>query len=69
MRIDPELLDPATLARVIEEFVTRDGTDLTDVAHKTEQVLRQLRSGTVVLTYDEELETCNIVAADEVDGE
>lgn len=65
MRIDHEQLEPGTLARVVEEFVTRDGTDLADAPAKVEQVLRQLRAGKVVLTYDEEQETCNIIAAEE----
>jgi uncharacterized protein YheU (UPF0270 family) len=36
MRISPTLLSPAALRAVVEEFVTRDGTDHTSVERRIE---------------------------------
>ncbi len=46
---------------LVEEYVTRDGTELTDADLKVEQVSRLLESGKLVITYDEETGTCNII--------
>ena len=54
IRIPYERLPSATLRSVIEEFVTRDGTEMTDSAVKIESVLRQLRSGEVEVWFDSE---------------
>jgi len=56
---------PATLRSVVQEFVTRDGTDHSPVEPKIERVLRQLESGVVKLYFDDETQTCNIVVAEE----
>ena len=61
IRIPCERLPSATLHSVIEEFVTRDGTEMTDSAVKIESVLRQLRSGEVEVWFDSETRTCNIL--------
>ena len=60
-RIPPELLDRETLRSVIEEFVTRDGTNLVEAEVKIAQVEEQLRRGVVALWFDEETRTCNIL--------
>jgi len=57
-------LSPEALRGVIEEFVTRDGTEFSDVAVKVEQVRRQLEQGTAVIVYDPNTRTCNVVPAD-----
>jgi uncharacterized protein YheU (UPF0270 family) len=54
-------LSRAALQAVVEEFVTRDGTDRTSVEQRIEVVLRQLEAGRVELHFDDESETCNIV--------
>ena len=46
---------------LIEEFVSRDGTDFTDLDQKIQNVKAQLNEGTIVIVFDEESETCNIV--------
>jgi len=55
---------PATLNALIEEFVTRDGTDYGDIetsmATKVQQVINQLERKEVFIVYSEEYETCNI---------
>jgi uncharacterized protein YheU (UPF0270 family) len=57
-------LSPETLAEVVEEYVTRDGTEQTDAAVKAASVLRRLESGELSLVYDPESESCNIVPSD-----
>ena len=59
-------LSPEALRGVIEEFVTRDGTEMTDADAKIVQVRRQLEQGDVVITYDLKTKTCNIVEAETV---
>ena len=46
-----EQLPPATLAAVVEEFVTRDGTEMTEL----------LRRGEVEVWFDQVTKTCNIL--------
>ena len=64
MIIPYEKLSPAALRGLIEEAVTRDGTELTDAEVKIVQVMRQLERGTVVITYDLDTGTCQLVSAD-----
>jgi len=64
LRIPPESLSPDTLEALIEEFVTRHGTDLTDAATKSAQVRAQLKSGEVFIAFDEKTESANIVPKD-----
>ncbi|MCP3979211.1 MAG: YheU family protein [bacterium] len=60
-------LSPEALAAVVEEFVTRDGTEHTDAELKVEHVLRALDRGDLVLVYDSDSETCNILQPDQID--
>jgi len=68
MVISHRELSPEALAGVIEEHVTRDGTELTDVASKTAEVLLRLDRGELVLVYDPGSASCNIVTPDQPDG-
>jgi uncharacterized protein len=61
MRIPHAQLSPAALRAIVEEFVTRDGTDHSSVEPRVEIVLRHLEAGRVELHFDDETETCNIV--------
>ncbi len=63
MRIPHTKLVPATLRAVVEDFVTRDGTDYSSVEQRVENVLEQLKVGRVELHFDDQTETCNIVTA------
>jgi uncharacterized protein len=65
MRIPPTLLSPTALRAVVEEFVTRDGTDDSSIERRIETVLRQLDTGIVELHFDDETQTCNILPVDE----
>ena len=52
IRIPPEQLSPETLRGVIEECVTRDGTELTEARTKVEEVFALLRLGEVEIWFD-----------------
>ena len=64
IQIPCDALSPDVLTALIEEFVSRDGTDLSDASVKIAQVRTQLKSGHVIIVYDEETESANIVAKD-----
>jgi len=63
-------LSAAALAGLIEEFVTRNGTDSGYTGGSLEEnvamVRRQLDAGQAVIVYDERLESWNIVPADDL---
>lgn len=65
MEIPLEQLNAATVDGLIEEFVTRDGTDYgaeeVELAQKKADVARLLRSGEVVIVFDPASETSSIV--------
>jgi uncharacterized protein len=65
-----EQLSPETLNGVIEEFVTRDGTDYglvePELEQKIDRVLKQLKSGDAFIVYDEVTMTTNIVRKEDV---
>jgi uncharacterized protein len=69
LKIPYDQLNPETLHGVIEEFVTRDGTDYGEVEvlleTKISQVLYQLKSGKAVIVFDQATETCNILRSDD----
>jgi len=62
-------LSAKALKGVIEEFITRRGTDYSAVEvsfdTKFKQVKNQLKHGTAVLLFDDETETTNIFLADD----
>ena len=64
LQVPPDRLSPAALDGLIEEFVTRHGTDLAESSDKAGQVRRLLEDGEVVIVFDEETESCNIVRKD-----
>ncbi len=59
-------LAPEVLLRLIEEFVTRDGTDYGAVertlTEKVAVVMRQLETGEVAILVDADQDTIDIVA-------
>jgi len=61
MRILHKQLSLAAIRAIVEEFVTRDGTDDTPVEPRVASVLRQLDAGCVELHFDGESKSCNIV--------
>jgi uncharacterized protein YheU (UPF0270 family) len=64
-RIPPGDLSPEALRSLVEEFVTRDGTDYgaveRGVDEKIARVLAQLASGEACIVFDPETESANIV--------
>ena len=68
--IPPDQLRADVLRGLIEEFVTRDGTDYGAVEQSVEQklaaVIAQLESGEAQLVFDPETETANIVPGREL---
>jgi len=60
-------LSPETLSKVIEDLVTRDGTDYGDVEKTLEQksaaLMRQLESGEAKLVVDLATETIGLMTA------
>lgn len=61
IRIPHQQLSPDTLDGLIEEFVTRNGTDLTEAPRSIEQVRKLLDQGKAIITFDEDEESCNIL--------
>lgn len=65
-------LQSDTLNAVVEEFVTRPGTDYGErersLDAKIDDVMRQLRRGEAKLVFDPETGTVNIVPADPRSG-
>lgn len=62
-------LEKDTLHTLLEEIVTRDGTDYGAVEistlRKIEQAIHQLQKGYIFLMYDNETQTCGLVLAEE----
>jgi uncharacterized protein YheU (UPF0270 family) len=61
-------LSPEALQGLIEEFVTREGTDSgytqKSLEENVEMVKRQLQRGEAFIVYDEAMGTANIVSKD-----
>ena len=70
MIIPWQSLSQDALQGIIEDYVTREGTDYGgqefSLARKVEQVLAQLQQSRVVIVFDAELESCSIMSADQV---
>ena len=68
MIIPSEKLSTEALQALIEEFVTRDGTDTgyekKSLENDVAMVKRQLKRGDVVIVYDQSTKTSNIVPKD-----
>jgi len=58
-------LSEEALQALIEDFVTRDGTDYgwedMSTQEKAEHLLAQLRSGKLLISYNQELQSCGLV--------
>ena len=62
-------LSPQALEGVIDEFISREGTDYGAIEAPREmkftQVKQKLQAGAAVLVFDDETETTNILLADD----
>lgn len=65
MQIPPDMLSPEALRGIAMEFVSREGTDYGhqnwDMDTKVAQVLRQIDRGDVVIYYNTQTQTCNLL--------
>lgn len=65
LEIPLERIPPETLRSMLEEFVTREWSELADgeytLERKIEQVLEQLRNKRAMIVYDQASETWNII--------
>lgn len=68
--IPPEQLSPEALQGLLEEFVTREGTDYGEnefsLNEKVNHVRAQLRGGSAKIAFDPRSETCTIVSCDDL---
>ncbi len=66
MNIPYQELEAETLRAIIEEFISREGTDYGaheySLEQKVQQVRNQLERGDVVLNFDPETESCDLQA-------
>ncbi len=66
--VPPDALRPETLRGIVEEFVTREGTDYGNAAYSLEEkvshVMRQLDRGEAQLSFDPVSATISIVSRD-----
>lgn len=69
MEIPRDRIDPETLHAIVEEFVTREGTDYGDRVYSLEEkvahVLAQLERGEVCVLFDPATETITLASRDE----
>lgn len=66
MIIPHSLLEQETLCRLIEEYVSREGTDNgydQDLASRVAQVRTALETGEAVIVFDSDSQSANIVLA------
>jgi uncharacterized protein YheU (UPF0270 family) len=66
VELEPDQLSPDALRGLVEEYVSREGTDYGEgdwtLEDKVSQVLRQLERGEARIVFDLELESASIVA-------
>jgi len=64
MNIPFQELEAETLTAVIEEFISREGTDYgvyeITLEQKVQQVKNQLQRGEIVVTFDPESQSCDL---------
>ena len=72
MIVPYEKLSPEALRGLIEEFVTRPGTDTGytegSLEGNVEMVMMQLKLGDVLVVYDAALQTANLIPKDDLKG-
>ncbi|MDP3816922.1 YheU family protein [Pseudomonas sp.] len=72
MLIPSNMLETDTLTRLIEDFVTRDGTDNGDetpLPTRIQRVRRALDKGEAVIVFDPESQQCQLALKREVPKE
>ena len=72
MLIPHDLLESATLENLLEDFVTREGTDNGDetpLDTRVERARRALKRGEAVIVFDPESQQCQLMLKSEVPKE
>lgn len=73
MKIPYQELADDTLTAIIEEFITREGTDYGEYEYSLEQkvtqVKRQLHRGEVCVSFDPQSQSCHIRPVEECEEE
>ncbi|UIP34390.1 YheU family protein [Stutzerimonas kunmingensis] len=72
MLIPHDQLEPDTLTRLIEDFVTRDGTDNGDetpLETRVTRVRRALEKGEAVIVFDPDSQQCQLALRRDVPRE
>lgn len=72
MIIPPQLLEPETLVRLLEDFVTREGTDNgddTSLEERVRRVRQALDKGVAVIVFDPLSEQCQLMLRQDVPRE
>ncbi|MCY1244338.1 hypothetical protein D3C76_899660 [compost metagenome] len=72
MLIPYDLLEPATLDNLLEDFVTREGTDNGDetpLPTRVERARHALKRGEAVIVFDPESQQCQLMLKSEVPKE
>ena len=68
LKIPHKDISPDTLRNLIEEFVTRDGTDYGEnevlLEHRFAQIVHKLESDDLLIVFDETSETCELISAE-----
>ncbi len=66
VQIPCDQLEPEILRALVEEFITREGTDYGEwevpLEKKIVEVVEQLKTGKAVIIYDQISQTCNILS-------
>lgn len=70
IRVPYERLSADALESIIEDFVSREGTDYGmeefSFEDKKSQVMTQIRKGKVIILFDPYAESCHLVLADQL---
>lgn len=69
--IEPEQISKDALENIIKDYVMREGTDYghtsLSLEQKTERVMKQVRSKSIVILYDNDLGSCNLITKQELE--
>ncbi len=65
IKIPPDRLAPEVLQSLIESYITREGTDYGTIElsleEKVQSLMPSIRSGEVVITFDQETESVSLM--------
>jgi uncharacterized protein len=68
--VPPDALSPDALAGLVEEFITREGTDYGAREHsldeKRAEIMRQLRRADIAILFDPDSESTTLITRDEL---